>query len=125
MAHPSWKIVQIAQLRSYWGPITGEQAEDILKKVRRNCYLIGYSKKKQQYIISVMVVDDFRMQMLAKHFPLNITQKGDHTVYDVEGAKKSFADVTELLNFYQKNPLTTEKCTTLGKPCNKPILGLM
>ena len=79
------------------------------------------------YIVNflVMVRDDLQLQRLPKHFTLDIKKEGDHNIYEIEGTEERFTNVSELLDYYQKNPLTTEKFTTLGKPCNKPTLGLI
>ena len=98
--------------------MTKEQAEGHLRKRLTNCYLIRYSEGEQQFVISVMRRDDDNPIPTIEHYKLNITKEGDQSVYEIEGTEKKFTDISSLLEFYKKNPLTSSKCT-IGIACIK------
>ena len=52
------------------------------------------------------------------HFKLNITKEDDHNVFEIEGTEKKFNDISTLLQFFQKYPVSHSVCS-IGEACIK------
>ena len=91
----------------YVGVMTSKQAEQTLANKEGDCYFIRFSNIHQKYMLSVSKksVDD---TVIYGHYPINITTKYDFCEYEIEGSEKKFDDITELLHYYEENPLTDE-----------------
>lgn len=120
-AVPTWQIGDITRERSYWGPMTGAQAELRLRLNGSNCYLIRYSEERQHYVLSVMG----RKQQQGKqgllephHFKLNIMRENNHNTLEIEGTENKFNDISSLLEFYQEHPVSHSVCS-IGEVCMK------
>lgn len=106
---PMWEVQEMRQHPSYHGNMTGTEAELRLEQHSRNGYLTRYSKYKKLFKLSVIrkvKEDDF----IITHFTLIITRKGSSLVcsYKLEGTRKTFTNVSELLEYYKNTPLTHE-----------------
>ena len=95
---------------TYHGPITSEQAKQILLKQHKSkCYLTRYSCNEKRYVLTVLNNTD-----QPSHFDLDIDT--DKPAIVLEGAGKVFQTLDDLLRYYEKNPLS-EDIRSLGVPC--------
>ena len=120
-AIPTWQIREIAQEVSYWGLMTGKQAELRLRQKGGNCYLIRHSEAKQHFVISVMgrTLQQGKQGRLAPyHFKLNITKENKQNTFEIEHTENKFNSMSTLLEFYQQNPVNLYVCS-IGEPCIK------
>ena len=87
--------------------MTSKQAEQTLANKEGDCYFIRFSNTHKKYMLSVSKksVDD---TVIFRHFPIDIANKFDLCEYEIEGSEKKFDDITELLHYYEENPLTDE-----------------
>lgn len=95
----AWKVKNIDQHPSYCGTITGVEAEKLLLQHGRNCYLTRYSKSRKKHTLSV------QREGRVYHFSINISGK-EKCVYEIKGSGKSFRSGFEMLEFYQRNPVS-------------------
>ena len=107
-AAPTWQLQAISKLRCYCGAITGKQAEKKLREHKKDCYLIRYSEVRGFYVLTVAVRGKEGEEMITKHFKLNIAAKADplSCLYEIEGTKKKFDNISKLLEFYENNALS-------------------
>ena len=124
-AVPTWQIEDITQEKSYWGPMTGSEAELKLRLHGGNCYLTRYSEMKQHYVISVSVMRRKKQQARRQrdclelyNFKLNVTKENSHNEFEIEGTDNKFNSVSSLLEFFQKNPIS-HSVSSIGEPCIK------
>ena len=119
-AVPTWQIRDITRERSYWGPMTGAQAEFKLRLLKKggNRYLIRYSKKNEHYVISVIGRQSERDPPTVYHFKLNIMKKGDHNTFEIEATEEKFDNISSLLDYYQKHPVS-HSVSSIGEACIK------
>ena len=99
--------------------MTGAMAEQKLSRHGGgNCYLIRYSEGRKDFMVSVMRRNiQNTSQPTYQHFILNVTKEDGHNIYEIEGSKKKFMDISSLFEFYETNPLTPSM-TTIGNPCS-------
>ena len=80
-----------------------------------NCYLTRYSKTRESYVLSAIVFHDGIREPV--HIKLNVdTEKRCHSL---EGTEKIFRTLDELLNYFEKNPLSSD-IRSIGSPCLPP-----
>ena len=115
------KVTQMHTLRpnempghqSYHSTISGPEAEKILKaSSKRNCYLTRYSKNNEAYTLSVIYIHN--NQDRVSHLKLSIDD--EKSQYSLEGKKKTFTTLNDLLQTYEHSPLSPE-IRSLGSPC--------
>ena len=105
----------------YQGQISKEEAERRLKKRGGHCYLTRYSENKTSYILSVYK-EQRSLKPIIQHFKITIIKSSGKL--HIEGTDIYFNKIQELLNYYEKNPITPalssighaysqEKCTIL------------
>ncbi len=85
---------------SYHEEITGDEAEKRLKLCSNHGYLTRHSKKNQSYVLSVH--KQTGLEDVFKHFPILFTN-GDSKMYQIGVGCKEFANLLEMLNFYERN----------------------
>ena len=119
-AVPTWQIREITRERSYWGAMTGAEAEFKLRRLKKggNCYLIRYSKERQHYVISVIGRQSERDPPTVSHFKLDIMQEGDHIMFEIEDTENKFSSISSLLEFYQEHPVS-HSVSSIGEACGK------
>lgn len=117
-ATPTWQIKEISRERSYWGPMTGAQAELELRMHGGNCYLVRYSEKKKHFVVSVMGRKWQRGNnpLTLYHFKLNVTKETDHSTFEIEDTEEKFDSISSLLEFYQEHPISHSVCS-IGEAC--------
>lgn len=97
----------------YHGNISWTVAEERLNALRSDCYLVRKSQsEKGKYILSV------RYGRFIKHHPIRV--QGER--YEVEGTKKQFSTLKQLIAYYKQRHLSTE-WETLVEPCSPPRLS--
>ncbi|XP_064385801.1 putative uncharacterized protein DDB_G0271606 isoform X2 [Halichondria panicea] len=94
--------VMITQHRSYHNEISGEEAEKRLKVFGNHHYLTRYSENKKCYILSVCASDEDLQFEKTKHFQLKLSDQG----IEIQ-EKKRFADLEDMLKYYETNRLDT------------------
>ena len=86
---------------AYHHEITGKEAERRLKKHGGHCYLTRHSESLDCYVLSI-----FKKQKsippTKKHYKITIKDDGRIAI---EGKERDFADIEELLQYYQANPI--------------------
>ncbi|XP_064385797.1 putative uncharacterized protein DDB_G0271606 isoform X5 [Halichondria panicea] len=92
----------IIKHRSYHNEISGEEAEKRLRVFSNHHYLTRYSENKKCYILSVCASDEDLQFEKTKHFQLKLSDQGIKIQ-----EKKRFADLEEMLNYYETNRLDT------------------
>ncbi len=92
----------ITQHRSYHNEISGEEAEKRLKIFGNHHYLTRYSENQKCYILSVCASDEDLQFEKIKHFQLKLSDQG----IEIQ-EKKQFADLEEMLKYYETNRLDT------------------
>lgn len=107
----------ISQHLCYHGTMTGICAEEKFKKEFGNCYLVRYSNTHKEYMLSVCGRGDNNDKII-QHFTIKIIPKYDQNEYEIEGSEKKFDDFSELLQYYEKNPISYE-IYYIGKPLCK------
>ncbi|XP_064382002.1 uncharacterized protein LOC135330943 isoform X2 [Halichondria panicea] len=85
---------------SYHEEITGDEAEKRLKLCSNHGYLTRHSKKNQSYVLSVH--KQTGLEDVFKHFPILFTN-GNSKMYQIGVGCKEFANLLEMLNFYERN----------------------
>lgn len=102
---------------TFHGTLTRHFALRVLSWRGGNCYLTRYSTLHKTCVISALrTVKD---RKLLENFKLNITPCPDSGfVYKIEGTEKEFKDIMNLLDFYKRNPVTSE-FSSLGKGIEK------
>lgn len=103
-AAPTRQLEEIANHPSYHGAITWEQAEIKLKEHGGNCYLTRYTTGRKVYVLSVMNDGIQGKEPIIRHFNLIIGDKDENTC-EIQGAKKQFSNIFDLLNFYRTTPV--------------------
>jgi len=102
--------------RSYFGNISGSEAETILRKSKkRNCYLTRFSDGNDSYTVSVIFLANNEDKII--HLKLSIDN--DNSSFSLEGTQKKFHALDDLLKFYERNTLSSE-IRNLGSPCVPP-----
>ena len=96
----------ISQHQAYQGLMTSEQAQEKLDDQSGNCYLMRYSKTHKKYMLSV---SNKTVEGAVTHYPIKITTEHDFCEYEIEGSAKKFDNISELLLYYEDNPLTDEQ----------------
>ena len=81
---------------SYHQSITSDEAEHRLQKCGGHCYLTRFSESNERYILSVY--QDIPTYTI-KHYRITV-ERGD--IY-IEGKKRYFDSIRELLAFYENN----------------------
>lgn len=79
----------------YHGVVPPKLVESRLRELNENCHVLRYNEKKKTYVISVAWKGKVR------HFKLKITTENFVTSYEIEGTKKQFPDLGQLLNYYE------------------------
>ena len=96
----------------YHGDISWEVAEERLKALRSDCFLVRKSKSEEgKYILSV------RYGGVTKHHRICVQNQR----YEVEGTKKQFSTLQQLIAYYKQHHLSTE-WERLVKACEPPRL---
>lgn len=91
-----------------------QEAERTLKKTRvARCYLIWYSKRDRGFKLSVKGVRLKRKRI--EHYLIKIVQNGERNMYSLRGEDVKFGKLSELLQYYQRNPIS-RKLKTIGVP---------
>ena len=116
---PEWKlrtgivksVTNIRNHPSFTGPMNGKQAEHKLKQRGGNCYLLRHSEAHKRFKISVLSTEG--IDTLFQHFKIRITTNEDQREYEIEGTTKKFDDISELLVYYEKNPVNS-KISSIG-----------
>lgn len=96
----------------YHGDISWTVAEERLKALSSECFLVRKSKSEEgKYILSV------RYGGVTKHHRICVQNQR----YEVEGTKKQFSTLQQLIAYYKQHRLSTE-WERLVKPCSPPRL---
>ena len=104
---------QMSEHRSYHGPLTGDEAEHILKQnTEPNCYLTRYSNNRQSYILSVINAEK-------KSFHFQLIIDNDVPSYEIQGTQKKHNSLDDLLKHLERTPLSPT-IRYIGKPCLPP-----
>ena len=108
----------ISQHPCYHGPMTGKEAEIKLKEMGGGTfYLMRFSVSRGEQMLSVAgkIEDD---TIMTEHFPIKTVSKYDQSEYEIKGSEKRFEDISELLHYYERNPINYHfRC--IGKPAAK------
>lgn len=105
-AVPRWALQAMKNHPSFHGSLTRIEAVKRLIESGRSCYLTRYSSYIKCCVITVL-----RMSANGEwlqHLELELPQSSSQHTYKAAGADKSFEDVSQLLEYYQKNPLNRE-----------------
>ena len=92
----------ITKHKSYHNEISGEVAEKRLRVFGNRHYLTRYSENQKCYILSVCASDEDLQFEKIKHFQLKLSDQGIKIQ-----EKKQFADLEEMLKYYETNRLDT------------------
>ena len=95
---------------AYHEEITGEIAEEKLRKESGPCFLFRYSVTAKCYQMAV------KHDNKVEHIKLEIDK--DAQSFKLQGSEKIFTSLEELVKYYQKNALISY-ITTIGQPCLK------
>ena len=98
---------------SYHECITGEEAEKRLKHFAGHCYLTRYSKVHKSYMLSVYKKE--RNGDTKRHFKIIVEKEKK---VRIERKEKSFDNIQELLNYYEKARID-EALIHIGKKFTK------
>ena len=91
--------VMIPPHKGYHKCITGEEAKERLSRCKNLCYLTRYSKNRQCYILCVYQPQTLINKEEMMHFKISVTNK----LYQLGGCQKAFADIEELLTYFEQN----------------------
>lgn len=92
--------------------MTAKSAELKLKESSLgDCYLLRYSESANMYKLSVK----HKKGTIFQHFRIKIINNHAEREYEIEGTKKKFDDFSELLDYYEMNPVN-RKIFAIGKP---------
>lgn len=105
---------RITEHPHFQGPMNAVDARKRLTKKGGKCYLIRFSESHDKYMLSVMGRGDNDTSIF-QHFPINITTKHDQSEYEIEGSEKKFEDILQLLEYYEKYPISYA-IDSIGKP---------
>ena len=107
-------LTAITQYPCYKGHISGKEAKLRLEQQFENSYLVRFSDSRNKYILSVLKSGDDNT-VIFRNFIINIETKNDQLKYEIEGLQKKFDNFSELLNYCEKNPISTE-ISCIGSP---------
>lgn len=86
---------------SFHGAMTRTEAELTLEKNGSNdCYLTRYDDTIKSCFLTVKTKGNGY-----KHFAIDISKKQSSIQYELIGTSKVYATISDLLNFYEKNPI--------------------
>jgi len=106
------EIYEFVEEPWYHGDISWTVAEERLKALSSDCFLVRKSKSEEgKYIMSV------KYGGVTKHHRICVQNQR----YEVEGTKKQFSTLQQLIAYYKQHPLSTE-WERLVKPCSPPRL---
>ena len=77
-------------------------------------YLIRFSVNHNEYMLSVSGRGEDNIPIF-QHFTIKITQRYDQSEYEINGAGKKFDDFSEMLQYYEENPISF-MLHSIGKP---------
>ena len=98
----------------YHGKISWKVAEERLNALGSDCFLVRKSQSEEgKYILSVR----FGSEGDIKHHPICVQDER----YEVEGTKKQFSTLKQLIAYYKQRHLSTE-WEKLVEPCSPPRL---
>lgn len=100
-AVPRWALQAMNNHPSFHGSIARTEAIIQLIESGRSCYLTRYSRYHTFCVISVLRISEDGE--LLQHLKLDIDTKQNK--YQVQGLERRFSDITDLLSYYQKNPV--------------------
>ncbi len=104
---------------SYFGIMSGLEAEQLLTAMGKDCYLTRYSQLNEAYLLSVMKMTQNGDNHF-EHFKLMIDNEKEY--YEIDGYEKSFKNIDELLDYYQSNPITP-RITNIGQCLSRDDVG--
>ena len=97
---PLWKTKDIMKSPSFHGVMTGKEAEITLQKHDSNkCYLTRYDETKNSCFLTVKTGKGYI------HFMIDITRDKNNTQYELKGTSEMFKKISDLLHFYENNPV--------------------
>lgn len=100
----------------YHGNISREGAEQSLKAVSFDCFLVRESEKRLgEFSLSL------KHRSIVKHFRIDV-KRGTRTRYELFGAQKSFPSLADLIDYYTRHCITTNG-ETLTAPCPIEVSG--
>ncbi len=97
---------------SYHGKMTGENPEEIMRKMKEPCYLTRFSENHNRYVLSLMIKDKKGFEFM--HIPLIIND--EESKYEIEGTNNPFRSVNNMLGYYEHNNLDPT-IPNIGIPC--------
>lgn len=98
---------------AHHGNITGEEANEALRRRGAPSYLMRFSEIKQKHILSLATGED-----TFEHYGLS----EENHQYTLDRANKSFSSIDELLEYYENAPIDPTKPNThIGRPCFKDL----
>ena len=100
-------LTGITLYHCYQGSISGKEAKLRLEQQFGNSYLVRFSNSQNKHILSVLKRGDDNA-VIFRNFIINTESKLDQHEYEIEGSQKKFNDFSELLNYYEKYPISTE-----------------
>ena len=103
---PVWQREIFMNSPSFHGAMTKKEAELTLENHGGNrCYLTRYCTIKKSYYLSVMTKQE--EQYKHDHFVLKVEHYSPHNI-NIEGTEKQFNKISDLLEFYESNPVNFE-----------------
>lgn len=81
-----------------------EEAESKLKSCDGSRFLTRYNDELKVHVLSVKVPWKAEEPAI-EHFPIRMSNEGGHNQYEIDGSKRKFDDVIELLDYYKTTPL--------------------
>lgn len=124
IARPPWEIVEISKDPSYHGALTGKEAEARLERADGDSYLIRYSKRRDTCVISLSKQKDGYKKFM--HFDLKVTKikrkllPGSVVKFEINKTEQRFDSIRKLLKFYEKNAVSYEVISGIGKHHQRP-----
>ena len=107
-------ITGITQYPCYQGLISADEARQRLEQQPGNSYLVRFSDSQKKYMISVLKRGD-ENAVIFQNFIINTEAKNDQHEYEIEGSQKRFDNFSDLLDYYEKYPISAE-INCIGTP---------
>lgn len=117
-AVPIYNIREVSEHSSFHSPISGEEAESLLKHHGSNCYLTRYNDSTHSLLLSVLATRKEDATPIFQHFQINVHAESGSYQYEIDGFEETFDNFSKLLDFYQKNPVS-DTISCIGE-CIKP-----